>query len=86
MNYYLLYDGGIVDDRYLLPRLARGVPCAGDSDGFTTVWPSSVSRRNAEAFRKLPRGAYLTTHPLTPLGAESPIWDREPFSGAPHLG
>jgi hypothetical protein len=26
MNYYLLYDGSIVDDRYFLLRLARGVP------------------------------------------------------------
>jgi len=31
MNYYLLYDGGIVDGRYFLPRLARGVPRGGDS-------------------------------------------------------
>ena len=33
MNYRLLYDGSIVDDRYFLPRLARGVERGGDTLG-----------------------------------------------------
>jgi hypothetical protein len=43
MNYYLLYDGGIVDDRYFLPRLARGVPCAGDRTRICREGPIAQS-------------------------------------------
>lgn len=35
----------------------------------STVWLSPVSRLNAAAFRKLPRGAYVTTDPAMELKA-----------------